>query len=342
MKIPTFSSTIRRKEMDSVLTTLVDEKIGPGEAVIRLIQQVKAFFGVDGAVALRSPSLALKYALKALDIPKGSKVIVSALAPYWQYVCLEEEGYEPLVIDVSPETALLSPETVLEAVKEGGSLLILHAAMGFVPNIQALLDIGLPIIEDISQSAGASLNEKMLGTFGVFSILGLEEEDSITGGGGAVLMAPERRNWIVLKKHSDEALSTDILPDINASLALVQLKEFNKNEQIRKEMYEIYARSIMQGKHKTFLQAGDYAIPTVYSFPVILSSGFKDVRQYALRKDIEIAPVFAQSIIAYKEEELSDLIHAKSFLLRCAYFPLYPRLGAQQAAKIAKVLATLP
>lgn len=109
-------------------------------------------------------------------------------------MCLEEEGYEPLVVDVSPETALLSPETVLEAVKEGASLLILHAAMGFVPNIQALLDIGIPIIEDISQSAGASLNEKMLGTFGVFSILGLEEEDSITGGGGAVLMAPERRN----------------------------------------------------------------------------------------------------------------------------------------------------
>lgn len=342
MKIPTFSSTIRRKEMDSVLTTMVDEKIGPGDASIRLIQNIKAFFGVDGAVALRSPSLALKYALKALDIPKGEKVIVSALAPYWQYVCLIDEGYMPLVIDVSPETALPSPEMVSEAVKEGGRLLILHAAMGFVPNIQALLEIGVPIIEDISQSAGATLNEKMLGSFGVFSILGLEEQDSITGGGGAILMASERRNWTVLKKFSDEALSTDLLPDINASLALVQLKEFPKNEQVRKEMYEIYARSIMQGKHKTFLQAGDYAVPTVYSFPVILATGFKDVRQYALRKDIEITPVFAQSILAYKEEDYEELMQAKSFLLRCAYFPLYPRLGAQQAAKIAKVLATLP
>ena len=29
--IQTYSSTIRRKEMDAVLTCMVDEKIGPGE-----------------------------------------------------------------------------------------------------------------------------------------------------------------------------------------------------------------------------------------------------------------------------------------------------------------------
>ena len=41
--IQTFSSTIRRKEMDAVLTCMVDEKIGPGELNGRLIQAVKEF-----------------------------------------------------------------------------------------------------------------------------------------------------------------------------------------------------------------------------------------------------------------------------------------------------------
>ena len=45
--IQTYSSTIRRKEMDAVLTCMVDEKIGPGEINSRLITGVKEFFGYD-------------------------------------------------------------------------------------------------------------------------------------------------------------------------------------------------------------------------------------------------------------------------------------------------------
>ena len=49
--IQTYSTTIRRKEMDAVLTCMVDEKIGPGELNTRLIQQVKEFIKCDGCVA---------------------------------------------------------------------------------------------------------------------------------------------------------------------------------------------------------------------------------------------------------------------------------------------------
>ena len=71
--IQTYSTTIRRKEMDAVLTCMVDEKIGPGELNARLIQTVKEFTKCDGAVALRSPAIALKYALMALDFEKGAR-----------------------------------------------------------------------------------------------------------------------------------------------------------------------------------------------------------------------------------------------------------------------------
>ena len=87
--IQTYSTTIRRKEMDAVLTCMVDEKIGPGELNARLIQAVKEFTRCDGAVALRSPAIALKYALQALDLEKGSKIMISALAPAWQYQAVD-------------------------------------------------------------------------------------------------------------------------------------------------------------------------------------------------------------------------------------------------------------
>ena len=42
--IQTYSTTIRRKEMDAVLTCMVDEKIGPGELNLRFLSSVKEFF----------------------------------------------------------------------------------------------------------------------------------------------------------------------------------------------------------------------------------------------------------------------------------------------------------
>ena len=48
MKIQLYSSTIRRKEMDAVLSCLVEEKTGPGELNLRLVQSVKEFFVKNG------------------------------------------------------------------------------------------------------------------------------------------------------------------------------------------------------------------------------------------------------------------------------------------------------
>ena len=44
----------------------------------------------------------------------------------------------------------------------------------------------------------------------------------------------------------------------------------------------------------------------------------------------------------YKDELSEKCIHAKSLLLRCAHFPLYPRLTHNEIAKIVKVLGSLP
>lgn len=82
---------------------------------------------------------------------------------------------------------------------------------------------------------------------------------------------------------------------------------------------------------------------TMCCFPLVLSSSFKDVKQYAAKKDIEISLAYEDSVIAKREEEFSQVcIRAKSLYLRCALFPLYPRLSHSQVSKIVKVLGTLP
>lgn len=351
--IQTYSTTIRRKEMDAVLTCMVDEKIGPGELNGRLISQIKEFIKCDGAVALRSPAIALKYALLSLNLEKNSKIMISALAPAWQYQSVLDLGYEPMVLDVEEVNGLVGIETIQKGIEAGGKVLLFHETEGIIPDLQAITQLGIPVIEDISQSAGSSVPEKdengvetdkrkKAGTFGVFTILGLEEKDVITAGGGAVLIAPGRREWIVLKKFVDEAPLTDLLPDINSALAWVQVKEFNRNETTRKELFSLFQHACMIGRHKMYAREMEEG-STMSCFPLLLASPYKDVKQYAAKKDIEISLAYENSVIALKQEELSETcIHAKSLYLRCVHIPLYPRLTHAESAKIVKVLSSLP
>ena len=172
--------------------------------------------------------------------------------------------------------------------------------------------------------------------------MGLEEFDTVTGGGGAVLMAGQRREWIVLKKYTDSAPRTDILPDLNSALAWIQLKEFSRNEQARKTLFAAYQRAVMSGKNRTFVRESDEG-STIWSFPVVLNGSFKDAKQYAARKEIEIQLAYPDSVVSILDEQASaNLKNAKSLSLRTVLFPLYPRLGSEAASKIVKVLGTLP
>ena len=91
----------------------------------------------------------------------------------------------------------------------------------------------------------------------------------ITAGGGAILIAANRRDWSVLKQISEMIPKIKMLPDINAALALVQIKEYKRNETVRKEIFNLYNHSIMAGRNKTFVRDFEYG-SVAYSFPVVL------------------------------------------------------------------------
>lgn len=376
--IPCFSPTIRRREMDAVLTCLVDEKVGPGEMNARLSQAVRDFFGAAGAVALRSPELALSYALRALDVSPPRKVIVSALAPSWQYDALRSLGLGPVVVDVDERTGAVGAESAEEGVGAGGSVLLLHEPMGIVPNAEEMgriLSLGIPVIEDVSQSAGAvsvaeagsdgtldlGLDEapaeekaeegRRAGTLGVFSIMGLEERDSVTGGGGAVLVAPEKRAWTVLCGLCGSAPRTHSLPDMNSALAFVQLREFQRNEEARRSLASSYARAMAGAGNRANAAFGRGRGDSCPVFPVVLFGSWDEARQYAARKGVEIARAFGDTVLERLSRadggdgslaSVEGLPRAKSLFLRTALFPLYPRMRSDAAAKVAKILASLP
>jgi perosamine synthetase len=374
MKIEVYSPTIRRKEMDAVLTAMVEEKIGVGERNRLLIQTSKEQIKFDYALALRSPAVALYLALKALNVKAGQAVVISALSPRYYYQVIEDLQLTPVYCDVSFDFPCMSRETVESAVSQKPSgveicAVVLHHTLGFRPDSKSIAELGYPVIEDISQSYGRLIKkenadnnaagsgsangaakgaadnnaskekeEPQINTNGIFCILGLEERDMLTSGGGALLFAMNRKDAAELRNFAGIA-NEYCLPDINAALAVVQFKEVQRNLQKRSEIANVYSQASLRTRHKRFipLAEDDY---NNYSFSLVLETGLKDVIAYARKKDIIVESAFDNTLAA--SGLCGNCPVGSSLSLRTVLFPLYPRLRSSEAERVSRLIMTLP
>jgi dTDP-4-amino-4,6-dideoxygalactose transaminase len=366
MKIEVYSPTIRRREMDAVLTAMVEDRIGPGEQSQRLVQLAKEYLHFDYCLALRSPAIALYIALKNMNLPAGAGVIVSALSPKYYSGVIEALGLVPIFCDVDSSSACMSVQTIQDAVAKSNAknsnvegaephgteprCIVVHHALGYVPNMASIAEMGIPIIEDCSRSYGTVMGggtppnenaaESSARGFGVFSILGLEERDLLTAGGGALLFAMNRRDASVLRNLGDLPREYG-LPDMNAAMAFIQFKEASRNAEKRKSIASIYTQSALRTRHKQLVQF-DEAEYNSYAFPLVLETGMKDVIAYAKKKEIVIENAFDDTLVASGIIPQGLCPEAYSLSLRTALFPLYPRLTATETSKVAKLIGTLP
>jgi dTDP-4-amino-4,6-dideoxygalactose transaminase len=372
MKIEVYSPTIRRKEMDAVLTALVEDRIGPGEQGRFLIQIAKEKLKFDYCMALRSPATALFLALKCLNLEDGQGVVVSALSPRYYARVIEDLRLRPLFCDVSEASAVMSRETVekaLESKPEGMDVraVVLHHTLGYLQDTAAIAALGIPVIEDISQSFGTTEAEGpeegavsengaaentaaasavpvsvLPGSLGVFTVMGLEERDMLTAGSGALLYAANRRDASVLR-NLGELPPEYGLPDMNAAMGVVQFREAAKNLEKRRNIAKTYVQASLRTRHKSFVVSEpNTAEYNNYAFPLILETGMKDVKAYAKRKDIAVESAFETSLIGTGLVPPEQCPEAYSLSLRTALFPLYPRLVASEIEKVSKLILTLP
>jgi dTDP-4-amino-4,6-dideoxygalactose transaminase len=128
---------------------------------------------------------------------------------------------------------------------------------------------------------------------------------------------------------------------MNAALGIAQIASLEGFVAVRREVAAAYAQALLKSRHPSLVQKID-ADNVLSSFPVALSDGMKDVRHYALKKNVDTAPAFADTIAALEESPAAHCGNARSLALRCLLFPLYPMLGKRDVEAVCRVLSTLP
>ena len=367
MDIQARSSYIRRKDMDSVLNCMVSDRLSGGDYVDRFVKAARERFGFDFGLALRSPLVAMDLVYDCLGLEPGDGVALSALSDTWVARGLHRRGLRPVWLDVDPATACISGDALNRIAEGSAKALYLDSPWGIIPDPAVIADIGIPIIEDATTSIGASIQigaanntderttagvgepasvdtnreELKAGSLGAFCLVGLEHAASFTGGGGALLFAQARRDAQVLRNIAEGLTFVELIPDMNAALALSQLKDLEKFLEKRRGLSELYGQSLARAHKKALAPAVDGS-PACFGCVVILESGVKDVRAYAKKKDVDTVMAFDGSCVAAMLVPDGLAPQATSLANRALAFPLHPRIGKAAAQKIAKVLATLP
>lgn len=349
MSIPIVRPTIKRPDMDSVLTCLVSDQLKPGEQNRVLIEQILDLTGYEGGVALRDPQVAAELALASSGLQPGAKVGISVLAPGYYYASIKRLGFEAALIDPDPRSGMLSLEEIRRVFEaEGFAALVLTEVCGALYRFETGELPAVVVIEDRSRSIGAAADEVTDFVKPEYILVSMEPEDLLTAGGGALVIARGKKEAKALGAQADLISPTAYLSDMNAALGKTQVKELRSFSQKRRDLYEVLSGKALQARHKLPTNPEPF-VPG--SFILDLETSVAEVSKYALKHGVETRQVFEGSIfrrlsVSKDHDGLQEFVrrfpNAARINLRWLEFPLYPSLNSKELERLAKVVTTLP
>jgi perosamine synthetase len=334
--------TLKRKDMDSVLSVMVNEAIAPGEKYSEFSLLLKNYFSAEGCVLYRSYPTALEAACEALHIGKETKVIISPLSPSWYADVLLSLEAEVLFADVDQYTGCISPEAVKELLQEGPEVLLVHNPFGNLPDYEKLAQLPIPIIEDITQSFGSIKNGEKPGSSASIIISAFEEDSVITTGGGAAVMVNDKKYSKPLQDHLGKTRNLELMSDMNAALGVSQFKALEVLLERRREYLTLFRSALSKTRHKLLTEENDTVITNGHTFPVLLDSRVQEVIKFTKRYKIETCRPFEECAVTRYPEVQEQLTKSIPFRMRTILFPLYPMLTQDQLKTLVRVLSTLP
>lgn len=172
-----------------------------GEHEKRYCEAFCKFQGGGYADAVSSGTAAIYVALRALQLPLLSEVIVPPVGDPGTYMPVPLCGLIPVVADASPNSYNTSAEQIEARLTERTSAIMVVHVAGIPVEMGPIMELakrhGIPVIEDCAQSHGALYRGQKVGTFGdiaAFSTMS-GKHHATSGQGGVVYTQNESLYW---------------------------------------------------------------------------------------------------------------------------------------------------
>ena len=283
----------RRIELTSHMPLKAIEVRQDGLAVSELESGLASFINKPFVIATNSGTSAIHLALKLVahkiygtEDLSGKRVFCSDLCPVEQAMPILYENGIPTFIDVTDYDFGMDPECLVTAFETypDTKIVIMNHVYGFPGKILEVKKIceehGAILIENASESLGATVDGKQTGSIGDIGILDFAKDRIITGGcGGALILSDEADDVFVRKmanmalrdlkwNHCDGIGYDYSMNDVTAAIILEQLSHLDEIIDKKKRIYEFYKKNL--NEDLTYLIEADEKNVPNYWMPVIM------------------------------------------------------------------------
>lgn len=260
---------IGEEEIAEVVDTLKSGWIGKGPKVAQFEREFAAYKRVPHAVAVSSCTAALHLALIAAGIGEGDEVITTPLTFCATVNAIIYAGARPILADVDPRTMNIDPAQIERSIGSRTKAILLVHFGGLICDMDAILAVaaqnGLKVIEDCAHAIEAEDRGRPAGTLGDFGCFSFYPNKNITAGEGGMIITRDQRDAERLRCLAQHGMSMDAwkrfrdpkfrhnlitevgykynMTDLNAAIALHQLRRIDEFRGRRQEIWDAYDRA---------------------------------------------------------------------------------------------------
>jgi dTDP-4-amino-4,6-dideoxygalactose transaminase len=341
MIIPHSRPLIDAEDIRAVSDVLASGHISEGEKVREFEAQIASFVGTRYGVALSSGTAAIHTALVGLHVVTGDEVIVPSFVCAGPYMAVLHAGAIPKIVDVDTSDYNLSAATVKSEITTKTKAIIVPHMFGNPAELDELLDLGIPLIEDCAQALGSKYKNRRAGSFGKLSVCSFYATKMITTGEGGLILTDDSEIYhtvLEMREYDKKPLGTTRynykMSDIQAALGVSQFRKLGSFIDRRKKIAMIY--------NERFSRI-DVSLPCIASYKdsvfyryVVkvnrLAHGQRVMKKKGVMCERPIWQPLHKSLCGIKCPS-SDYLYHHSLSI-----PLYPSLSEEEVDRVARTV----
>ena len=240
------------REIEAVAETLRSGWLTTGPRTAELETRMRDYLQAEHVLAVASGTAALHMSLVALGVGPGDEVITTSLTWPATANVIVHCGATPVFADIRDDTLNIDPDRVHELVNERTKAIIPVDLYGQPADLDELIALGLPIVEDAAHAAESVYRGRKIGSVAHLTCFSLYATKNISAGEGGLIatnrddLAEALDDLRVMRRGHGSLYDVAVpgykanLSDVLASIALVQLEKVDDHAQIRRRHVALY------------------------------------------------------------------------------------------------------
>ena len=249
---------IGEEEIEAVAETVRSGWLTTGPRTSELEERFAEYVGAVHAVALSSGTAALHLSLLALGVGPGDEVVTTPITWPATANVIVHAGATPVFVDVRDDDLNIDPERAREAVTERTKAIMPVDLAGQPADLDPLLELGVPVIEDAAHAAESVYRGRKVGAIAAATCFSLYATKNVSAGEGGIVttdsgdVADAIRDRRLMRRGHGSLYDLGVpgykanLSDVLASIALVQLAKVDRHREIRERHVALYDAALAE------------------------------------------------------------------------------------------------